>query len=57
MSSNLGGGGEWTIYTCALTLEDRDSYGNHNVYTSESLVIGKLQPWDSVDVNKPRYPL
>lgn len=45
------------MHTCALTLEKGESYGNHNVYMLESLVIGKLQPWNSVDVNKLQYPL
>lgn len=57
MSTNWGGVREWMMYTCALTLEKGDSYGNRNVYMLGSLVIGKLQPWNSVDVNKLQYPL
>jgi len=34
-----------------------DSYLNHNVYTSESRVIGKLQPQNTVDANKLQYTL
>lgn len=34
-----------------------NSYLNHNVYMSESLVIGKLQPQDTVDANRLQYTL